>query len=106
MIVSNTELRAIQKDGGRAFKDGKPVHPKPTDTDLLREIAYQLRVMNEREATETPAPVVNVSPPEVTVEAPEVKVTVPPEPRPRKWEFEVTRNINGDITHITATANG
>lgn len=95
--------------GGKVYdKGGKPFFPKATvgEVELLREILYQLRILNEKEETELPTPVVNVSPPEVTVKPPEVKVTVPPEPRPRKWEFDITRNMNGDITHITATANG
>jgi len=111
MILSNNDIKRLQKGGGKVFsEDGKPYYPKPShgEVELLREIIYQLQRLNQKPDPVLPAPEVTVQSeaPNITVKPPEVNVTVPPESRPRQWTFHLRRNLNGELTEITATANG
>lgn len=74
--------------------------------DSLSSIAESLRDLGP---LSIPAPEVKVEAAQVSVAAPTVKpqinVNVPPDSRPRKWEFTVHRDHLGYISTITAQAS-
>ena len=99
MIIDDKEIAKLRKDGIKVMTaDGKPlVAKKPGKSELehLRDISQVLNSILAK-----PEPKVG-DPPKVTVNSP---VTVnTPEP-PRKWKFVISRDSEGCMKEIIATA--
>ncbi len=94
MIVLDEQ--ALAKLGGKVTTKSVPAPAAPSPdvlallTEMKRFNAGVLSVLQKEEPPEVPdaAPIVNVSPPQVTVLAP------PTVPTPRRWRFTVTRRDN------------
>jgi hypothetical protein len=84
------------------FEDDEPIvtvkrngaKPAKAEVDYLREIAKQLSALANR----PPPKPEKVDPPKITVNTPE-----PSEPI-RKWKFDLSRNADGCLKQIIATA--
>ena len=99
MIIDDKEIAQLRKDGIKVLtSDGKQLVPKKpgkSELDHLREISQLLNTVLSKPESKSGEP------PKVTVNSP---VTVnTPEPV-RKWKFTISRDGDGRMKEIVATA--
>lgn len=99
MIIDEKEIALLRKDGIKVLTaDGKQLVPKKpgkSELDHLKEISQLLNAVLSKPESKAGEP------PKVTVNSP---VTVnTPEPA-RKWKFTISRDADGRMKEIVATA--
>ena len=99
MIIDDKEMARLRKGGIKVMTaDGKPLVPKTpgkSELDHLKDISRVLNSILEK-------PESNPSePPKVTVNSP---VTVNTPDPIRKWKFTISRDTDGRMKEIIATA--
>ena len=101
MIIDDKEMARLRKGGIKVMTaDGKPLVPKTpgkSELDHLREISQVLNSILSKPESKP------VEPPKVTVNSP---VTVNTPGPVRKWRFSVSRDGDGRMKEIIATAVG
>jgi hypothetical protein len=100
MIIDDKDIARLRKDGIKVTTaDGKQLVPKaPGKSELehLRDISRALnQILDKPEAKQGEAPKVTVNTPAVTVNTPEPI---------RKWKFAISRDTEGRMKEIIATA--
>jgi hypothetical protein len=99
MIIDDKDIARLRRDGIKVMtSDGKPLVPKKpsmSELDHLKEIS---QVLNSILSKSEPK---SGDPPKVTVNSP---VTVNTPDHIRKWKFAISRDTEGRMKEIIATA--
>jgi len=111
MNVTEDDIMALVAFARNGESKAKSRPKAKTEADYLKEIASSLQKLlskPEPKIEKADPPKITVEAPQVTVKPPEVTVNVPdapkPEPRIKKWTFEMERDFSGKLKTITATA--
>lgn len=105
MPVSHKDILRLRQTGVKVNVNGSgqaaPVRKIPTTDELLAELIQTQRLLTKA-MTEAKVPDVKVSvaSPNVSVAAPHVALAAP---KAKKWEFEHTYNMRGELVKTIAT---